>query len=163
VLLDFQPYADLPAVMGSADVLMAVLEPDASRFSVPSKVLTYLCAGRAIVGVLPRDNSVAEILLSHGAGLVVGRDDTASEVARLLDDEACRSAMGRAGRRYAEETFSAETAADRFVEVFNDLGPATAPSGSPPADSAPDPVLNGLPVTGRQTVRDQGMSWSEAS
>ena len=66
VLLDFQPYADLPAVMGSADVLMAVLEPDASRFSVPSKVLTYLCSGRAIVGVLPPDNSVAEILLTHG-------------------------------------------------------------------------------------------------
>ena len=71
VLLDFQPYADLPAVMASADVLMAVLEPDASRFSVPSKVLTYLCSGRAIVGVLPPDNSVAEILLTHGAGLVV--------------------------------------------------------------------------------------------
>ena len=40
-------------------------------FSVPSKVLTYLCSGRAIVGVLPPDNSVAEILLTHGAGLVV--------------------------------------------------------------------------------------------
>ena len=68
VLLDFQPYEDLPAVMGSATVLVAVLEPDASRFSVPSKVLTYLCAGRPIVGVLPTDNSVAEILEAQGAG-----------------------------------------------------------------------------------------------
>ncbi len=40
---DFQPYGDLPA----ADVLVAILEPEASRFSVPSKVLTYLCSGRA--------------------------------------------------------------------------------------------------------------------
>ena len=86
VLLDFQPYSDLPAVLGSADVLVAVLEPDASRFSVPSKVLTYLCAGRAIVGVLPPENAVAEILTSHGAGLVVGRDEVAGEVERLLDD-----------------------------------------------------------------------------
>ncbi len=62
VLLDFQPYADLPEVMASADVLVAILEADASRFSVPSKVLTYLCSSRAIVGVLPPDNSVAEIL-----------------------------------------------------------------------------------------------------
>jgi colanic acid biosynthesis glycosyl transferase WcaI len=167
VLLDFQPYADLPAVMGSADVLMAVLEPDASRFSVPSKVLTYLCAGRAIVGVLPPDNSVAEILLTHGAGLVVPRDDAASQVARLLDDEVCRKAMGRAGRRYAERSFSPETAADRFVEVFNDVVSAAAPSadGSPDSvlsrDAAANSVPDGRPVTGRQTVRDQGMSWSD--
>ncbi len=121
ILLDFQPYPDLPAVLASADVLVAVLEPDASRFSVPSKVLTYLCSSRAIVGVLPPDNSVAEILVSHGAGLVVRRDDVADEVAGLLNqEEACR-AMGRAGRRYAEEAFSPEAAADRFLEVFGDL------------------------------------------
>jgi colanic acid biosynthesis glycosyl transferase WcaI len=151
VLLDFQPYEDLPAVMGSADVLLAVLEPDASRFSVPSKVLTYLCAGRAIVGVLPSDNSAAEILLTHGAGLVVDparRDDVASEVARLVDDEACRGAMGRAGRRYAERAFSPETAADRFVEVFGDLVDA------PDRPDVPDGTL----VTARRRVRDLEMS-----
>ena len=135
ILLDFQPYADLPAVMGAADVLVAVLEPDASRFSVPSKVLTYLCAGRPIVGVLPPDNSVAEILLTHDAGLVVGRDDAATAVARLLDDEVCRRAMGRAGRRYAEGAFSPETAADHFVDVFNDVVPVSAPSASAGPDS----------------------------
>jgi glycosyltransferase involved in cell wall biosynthesis len=121
VLLDFQPYADLPAVMGSADVLVAILEPDASRFSVPSKVLTYLCSGRAIVGVLPPDNSVAEILITQGAGRVVARDDVAGEVAQLLDRADVRLAMGRAGRRYAEQSFSPETAADRFLELFDDL------------------------------------------
>jgi colanic acid biosynthesis glycosyl transferase WcaI len=134
VLLDFQPYADLPAVMGSADVLMAVLEPDASRFSVPSKVLTYLCSGRPIVGVLPPDNSVAEILLTQRAGLVVRRDDAAAATARLLDDEACRKAMGREGRRYAERTFSPETAADRFEEVFVSIA-------DPSVFTRPDSVL----------------------
>ena len=121
VLLDFQAYSDLPVVMASVDILVAVLEPDASRFSVPSKVLTYLCADRAIVGVLPPDNAVAEILVTHGAGRVVDRDDVAAEVARLLDEEDVCRAMGRAGRRYAEQTFSPETAADHFVEVFGDL------------------------------------------
>lgn len=154
VLLDFQPYEDLPAVMGSAAVLVAVLEPDASRFSVPSKVLTYLCAGRAIVGVLPSDNSVAEILQAHGAGLVVDparRADVASEVARLLhEEESCR-AMGRAGRRYAERVFSPETAADRFMEVFGDL--IEDPAGPTPGDGQPV-------VTGGRTVRDLETSWS---
>jgi len=124
VLMDFQPYADLPDVMASADVLVAVLEADASRFSVPSKVLTYLCSNRAIVGVLPPDNAVAEILSTHGAGRVVDpahRDEVAAVVAELLDEEELCHAMGRAGRVYAERTFSPETAADGFIDVFGAL------------------------------------------
>ncbi len=123
VLLDFQPYEDLPDMMASADLLVAILEPDASKFSVPSKVLTYLCSSRAILGVLPPDNSVAEILSTYGAGQVVApadRDKVAHEVALLLDDPGLRWSMGRAGRRYAESTFSPEVAADRFLEVFGD-------------------------------------------
>jgi len=126
VLLDFQPYADLPDMLASADVLVAILEPEASRFSVPSKVLTYLCAGRPIVGVLPPDNSVAEILASEGAGRVVDparRAEAPGVIAGLLDDpDACR-ALGRAGRHYAERTFSPDAAADAFLGV---LGPLVA-------------------------------------
>jgi colanic acid biosynthesis glycosyl transferase WcaI len=124
VLLDFQPYEDLPQVMASADVLVAILEPDASKFSVPSKVLTYLCASRAILGVLPPDNSVAEILSSQQAGAVVApadRTEVVRQAAALLDDPARRTAMGRAGRAYAERTFSPETAADQFLGAFGDL------------------------------------------
>jgi colanic acid biosynthesis glycosyl transferase WcaI len=133
VLLDFQPYEDLPDVMASADVLVAILEPDASRFSVPSKVLTYLCAERPIVGVLPPDNSVADILVTNRAGVVVDRGDVASEVAELLNDDArCRRYAG-AGRRYAEETFSPERAADRFIQVFDVHAPVDVPSTVSPA------------------------------
>jgi colanic acid biosynthesis glycosyl transferase WcaI len=121
VLLDFQPYEDLPTVLASADLLVAILEPDASKFSVPSKALTYLCASRAILGVIPPDNSIAEILLSHGAGQVVDpadRTTIAATVAELLGDDELRRSMGQAGRRYAESEFSPERAADRFIAVF---------------------------------------------
>jgi hypothetical protein len=63
-------------------------------------------------------------------------------------------AMGRAGRRYAEQTFSPETAADSFEEVFLSISVLRP-------DSAPNSAPDGRPVTGRQTVRDQGMSWSD--
>jgi colanic acid biosynthesis glycosyl transferase WcaI len=121
VLLDYQPYEDLPNVLGSADLLVAILEPDASKYSVPSKVLTYLCANRAILGVIPPDNSVAEILLHNRAGSVVDpahRDQVATEVISLLNDDDRRIRLGEAGRRYAEREFSADLAADRFVSVF---------------------------------------------
>ncbi len=124
VLMDFQRYEDLPDVMASADILVALLEPEASRFSVPSKVLTYLCSKRAIVGVLPPDNSVGEILSQHGAGIVVDpadREHVAGVVARLLNEEQLCRDMARAGRGYAERTFSPDRAADQFIEVFGDM------------------------------------------
>ncbi|HWD53452.1 MAG TPA: glycosyltransferase family 4 protein [Acidimicrobiales bacterium] len=121
LLLDYQPYPDLPDVMGTADVLMAILEPDASKYSVPSKVLSYLCAGRAIVGFLPGDNSIAEILEGNQAGMVVdpaGRDKIGPAVAELIADGGRRRGMGEAGRHYAESAFSPEAAADRFETVI---------------------------------------------
>lgn len=50
--LPFQPFESLPEVLASADVLLVLLEPDAGEFSVPSKVLTYLCASRPIAGLM---------------------------------------------------------------------------------------------------------------
>jgi colanic acid biosynthesis glycosyl transferase WcaI len=121
LLLDYQPYEELPDVLGSADVLVAVLEADASKFSVPSKVLTYLCANRSILGVMPKNNSVAEIIINNQAGHVVdptARLEAATHVVAILNDEEKRIAQGRSGRTYAEATFSAERAADDFIGVF---------------------------------------------
>jgi glycosyltransferase involved in cell wall biosynthesis len=121
LLLDYQPYPDLPEVMASADLLVAILEPDASRYSVPSKVLTYLCAERAIVGFLPANNSIGQLLETEGAGVVVDpaeRRRIGPVVTDLLGDGQGRVAMGRAGRGYAEVTFSPEVAADRFEAAF---------------------------------------------
>ena len=70
-LLPYQPYERLPEVLASADVLVAVLEPDAGAFSVPSKVLTYLCAGRPLLGALPADNLAARVVTQSGGGIVV--------------------------------------------------------------------------------------------
>ena len=44
IILDFQPFESVPEVMGTADILIAILDKDAGVFSVPSKVLTYHCA-----------------------------------------------------------------------------------------------------------------------
>ena len=139
MLLDFQPYEDLPAVMASADVLLAVLEPDASRFSVPSKVLTYLCSARAIVGVLPPDNAVAEILPPRGPDGSSAGTAWRRRWPMLLDDEVSRRSMGWAGRRYAERAFSPETAADRFLAIFGDRVAVPIPSSLPtPVSATPD-------------------------
>ena len=62
-LLPFQPYERLPEVLGSGDILVVLLKQDAGAFSVPSKTLSYLCAGRPILGLMPAENLASELVL----------------------------------------------------------------------------------------------------
>lgn len=121
LLVDYQPYEQLPDMLASADVLLVLLERDASRYSVPSKVLNYLCAGRPILASLPAENAAASMVEKAGAGVVVppGSDDTASQqLNRLLSDPARRRELGAAAREYAEKTFDVRTVGDSFEAVF---------------------------------------------
>jgi colanic acid biosynthesis glycosyl transferase WcaI len=141
-LIPFQPYADLPDMLGSGDVLLVLLEPDAGVFSVPSKVLTYHCAGRAILGAIPSENLAARTIEANGAGVVVDPGDSDGFVAaarRLIDDPARRVEMGVSARAAAETTFDIDTITDEFVGVLD------AALGEPVAvvQSAPDVVVDG--------------------
>lgn len=98
LLLPFQPFARLPDVLGSADIVIAILEPDAGVFSVPSKVLTYHCAGRALLAAMPGENLAARLIARERTGLVVDpRDGPAflDAAQQLLDDRAARAADGQ--------------------------------------------------------------------
>lgn len=122
VLADYAPYAVFPDVMGSADILLVLLNPDAGRYSVPSKVLSYLCAGRAIVGALPSENPAAATLIATTSGLVVDPSDERALVKvilELLGRPDKRYAMGRAARSYAEMTFDISTVGAEFDAVLS--------------------------------------------
>ncbi|MGV0795078.1 glycosyltransferase family 4 protein [Mycolicibacterium sp. XJ1819] len=119
-LLDYQPYEQLPDMLATADVLVVVLESDASRYSVPSKVLNYFCAGRPVLGLLPADNAVAHMIESAQAGVVVDPTDAEKSSAALnglLADAALREKMGAAARAYAETTFDVKLVGDTFESV----------------------------------------------
>ena len=119
-LLGFQPYEDLPDMMASADVLVALLESGASCYSVPSKVLTYHCAGRALLAALPDENLAARIIEGQGSGLVVSPESHEAFVAagrKLVENAELCASMGVAARDYARETFDIGTIAGRFEEI----------------------------------------------
>ncbi|GAB3241332.1 hypothetical protein GCM10027535_55310 [Mycolicibacterium hippocampi] len=120
--LDYQPFEQLPDMLASADVLLVMLERNASRYSVPSKALSYMCAGRPVLALLPSDNAIALMIKSAGAGFVVSPDDPSEAAAalnRLLSDSSLRAEMGTAARRYAERNFNIEDVADRFEAVID--------------------------------------------
>ncbi len=121
VLMPFQPFESMADVLGCADVLVAILEPDAGVFSVPSKVLTYLCAGKALLTAMPTENLAARIILRAGAGIVVGPNDPTEFLEagkRIREDVHERERMNIRARKYAENTFSITSIADEFETVL---------------------------------------------
>lgn len=120
-ILDYQPWESLPDVLGAADVLVVLLEADAGVYSVPSKILTSLCAGRPILASIPVANLGARTILAAEAGLVVppGEASAFMEAAgRLRTDGHLRDQMGRAARRFAESAFDIDDITDRFEQVI---------------------------------------------
>ena len=117
----FQPYEAMSDVLASADVLVSILEPDAGVYSVPSKVLSYHCAGRAMLLAVPADNLAARIVREEGTGLVADPRDEGAFIAaarRLREDHAARMAMAARARTYAERSFELAAITDRFEAVL---------------------------------------------
>jgi glycosyltransferase involved in cell wall biosynthesis len=124
LLLPFQPYERLSEVLGSGDVLVVLLEQDAGAFSVPSKTLSYLCAGRPALGLVPAENLAAALGPSVD-GSVLPPDDAslpaaAAWVDEVLADDERKAALGKASRALAEQEFELAGCADRFEALLED-------------------------------------------
>lgn len=120
-LQPFQPYERLSEVMGSADVLITLLDSDAGKFAVPSKTLSYLCAARPILMAAPEVNQAAKVIQDAQAGVVVSPDSPEEFVTaaqRLIDMPDARSAYAQQARDYAEQHFDISRIADRFLQAI---------------------------------------------
>ena len=123
-VVPFQSASALSDVLGSADILVGLLEPDATTFSIPSKVLSYMAAGRPILGLMPADNPAAADIEACGGYVDDPTPDGARRAARWLvelgGDRARQAKIGRRTRSIAEEKFDLDDIAARFLVVLED-------------------------------------------
>ncbi|HAR63838.1 MAG: hypothetical protein DKM50_08505 [Candidatus Margulisiibacteriota bacterium] len=149
IIFNFQPFDSFPEVLATADVLISILNKDASEFCVPSKVLSYLCAARPLLLAVSKENLVAKIVSQNQAGIVVYPEDIDSFLAaaqRLRLDNSLRDTMARNGRLYAEKTFDRQKISLRFELIINQL------LDRPDTDHIEEPrVSANIPVYGKAT------------
>ena len=121
LILPYQPFHELPSVLASGDVLVGILEEEAGRFSVPSKTLSYLCAGRPLLLAMPLENLAARITRDNRAGLTVTPGDLAGfleAAATLRASESLRAELAENARAYAEATFPIARTAAIFDQIL---------------------------------------------
>lgn len=122
-LFDYRLHDEFPLVLAAADVLMAILEPFASELSVPSKVLAYTCAGRALLAAIPAENRSARLVTESGAGVVVAPGDIETFVAAahaMMQDDDGRQRHAAAGRAFAEKTFDIDRIGGLFLAALEE-------------------------------------------
>lgn len=135
IVLPFQPFERYGEVLAAADVLLAMIEPDAAAYSVPSKILSYHCGGRAIVLSAAKTNLAAKIITQVESGIVTAPEDAngfVAAIATLLDDEGRRQTCGARARAYADKTFDLGEIGNRFETLLaNCLAEADVRVNSP--------------------------------
>jgi colanic acid biosynthesis glycosyl transferase WcaI len=121
-ILGYQPAEELSDVFATADVMVALLEPDAAQFSVPSKVLSYLSAGRPTIALVPDGNpSAADVAKAGGfigAPTEIGAREAAVWLAGVRADPLGLAVLGERARALAVERFDIDRIGSQFEEVL---------------------------------------------
>jgi glycosyltransferase involved in cell wall biosynthesis len=114
--------SDTYPLLSAADLCILPTQVEQSLVSVPSKLLSYMLAGRCILAMAAPESETARILLDSRAGWVISTNDSASlagqiiQISSLSADE--RDRPGKAGRSFVSEYFSLNKNLPKVVELL---------------------------------------------
>src|ERR1700687_513989 len=117
------PAEDMPAILSQASALLATLRrDDGLSQTIPSKISTYLAAGRPILASM--DGEGARIVNEAVAGLTVPAEDAKSLSSAIIALQRMspekREIMGASGRAYFESHFSPSKLAKDLMQHLLD-------------------------------------------
>jgi len=124
LLLPLQPFNLFPKVLASADILLVLLEPDAGKYSVPSKVWSGYCAGRTSLLIVPKENLAAKKTKEINAGIVIPNSQSKQLPEKILyikNNPIQSKKFGENARIYAEQNYKIDNIADKFEIISNNL------------------------------------------
>lgn len=121
LIMNFQPFELLSYVMGSADVLVSILEKEAGIYSVPSKILSYMCAARPLLLSVPRENLASMMVKEADCGIIADPDNENEFIdaaKRLYHDSQMRNIKGKNARNNAEKYFEINSITKKFIDIL---------------------------------------------
>lgn len=118
------PPETMDGLFAQASALLVTLKRDPiMSLTIPSKVQTYLAAGRPIIAAL--DGEGARIVVEAGAGIACPAEDPAALAQAVLILRAAspqaRARMGAAGREYHDQHYSPHLLTERLIGYFRDV------------------------------------------
>jgi colanic acid biosynthesis glycosyl transferase WcaI len=107
--LNFVPLQDdLPATLAAADVLVLAQRSRLIDSVAPSKLLSYMAAGKPVVAAVHEASEAGRMIREGQCGVVVPPEDPRALAAALIDLQRYperRRSLGEAGRRYVAQHY----------------------------------------------------------
>ncbi|HTM48850.1 MAG TPA: glycosyltransferase family 4 protein [Bryobacteraceae bacterium] len=122
--LPFQPRESIARMHSAADALILTLRPGGGSACVPSKLITYLAAGRPVVCSASPESESHAVIRRSGAGINVAPGNPraiANALAALARDRDAVERMSLAARSYCIGHFTADRALMEFGRVLHSL------------------------------------------
>ena len=134
--LPFQSVERVPEVQAAANVTLLTVQAGSTDSSFPSKLISYLAAGRPVICSAPESSAACRIVREADAGIIVPPGDAAALAAAILrlagHPDAC-ARLGANARRYFEAHFTLDRAHRQFRELLADV------TSSPKAQQSTSP------------------------
>jgi glycosyltransferase involved in cell wall biosynthesis len=132
------PKRDVAGLFAGSQIVLHILAdcPAFAAWTAPNKLMDGLAAGRPVISNVPGD--AARLLTEGAAGIPVAPGDAAGLAAAmvsLVEDPACRAAMGAAARTLAVRQHDRRLLAARFVALAEAI-PSVQPALTKPAHFA---------------------------
>lgn len=140
-LMPLQPVELLAQMYAQADLLLLNQKSTVEDAVIPSKLLTYMAAGRPIVAAVNPRSEAAHHIEQAACGVVISAEDPqalAATVSQLRLEPELRAQMGANGRAYAEAHF-AKSIVLRQYDLFLERIAGELASESAPNPSLPEP------------------------
>jgi putative colanic acid biosynthesis glycosyltransferase WcaI len=126
-MLPLQPNEALCRMYSSADILILNQAAAIEDAVIPSKLLTYMAAGRPIVAAVSEKSEAARQILLAKCGVVVPAENPralADAVLSLRQNPTLREELGVNGRSYAEAHFTKALVLRKYDEFFERASPS---------------------------------------
>jgi colanic acid biosynthesis glycosyl transferase WcaI len=121
-LLPLQPADSLAEMYSAADVLVLNQRAAVVDAVIPSKLLTYMAAGRAVLAAVNDKSETARYIERAQCGLIVRPEDPgalAEAVLALQDVPSLRAKQGASGRAYVQQHFTKEKVLQEYDRLFS--------------------------------------------
>ena len=115
---------DLSNLLNFSDILLVNESADTGKMAVPSKLTTYMRAGKPIIAATSPDSNCAIEILKSGSGIIVepgNPEALSSSIDSLLNDINKRNALAENGKNYSDLFYASESSLAKFREHINTI------------------------------------------